>query len=475
MKIEELRVSEILDSRGESTIEFGITTPHGTFIGSSPSGKSTGKYEAPTYRNGLVGDIQAIKAKEAAIKELYFNHFIDLAKLELLLKRDVGANTLIALESAILKAMAAEQKKQVWQILNANAKRLPIPVVNIIGGGKHTKESRKPDFQEFLVIPNAESLIENKRVVKEIYNKLPWKLRFRDKKLFINKNDEGAYNTKMANNEVLAFLSEFDIKLGLDVAASSFYKTENYLYNNPLKVMGREEQIKSIINTIKNFKLFYVEDPVEEEDYEGFAEIKKETDCLIVGDDLIATHPERLKKSIMENSINAVIVKPNQSGSLLEVKKIVEIAKAHDLKIVFSHRSGETQDSILADLAFAFESDYIKISLGEGDSTKWQRLEGIERFLKGEVTEEQAVQQEEVLDLRLTKEEAKVLEQPVKPVTSASIEIKEERQNFKEKVASEMKDREKHIDYFKDKYGKKGINSKLEDKDKYKYSFERKK
>ena len=177
----------------------------------------------------------------------------------------------------------------------------------------------------------------------------------------------------------------------------------------------------------------------------------------------------------MENSINAVIVKPNQSGSLLEVKKIVEIAKAHDLKIVFSHRSGETQDSILADLAFAFESDYIKISLGEGDSTKWQRLEGIERFLKGEVTEEQAVQQEEVLDLRLTKEEAKVLEQPVKPVTSASIEIKEERQNFKEKVASEMKDRAKHIDYFKDKYGKKGINSKLEDKDKYKYSFERKK
>lgn len=426
MKIEKLEVEEIFDSRNEKTIQFTIMTENGSFIGSSPSGKSKGKHEAPDYRGGLKNDIEKIKIREEEIEELFFEKFSDLIKLELLLKRDVGANTLIALESAILKAMASEQKKQVWQLIDEKAKKIPVPIVNVIGGGKHTKEKIKPDFQEFLIIPKSKNIIENKKIVSEIYEKIANKLRWKEKKIFLGKNDEGAYNTTMTNIEVLEFLRQFEeVNLGIDVAASEFYKGQTYLYSTPMRILSREDQIKSMINTIKNQNLFYVEDPLEQEDFHGFVEILNETKnkCLIVGDDLTATHPERLKKAISMNAINSIIVKPNQSGSLLEVKKIIEIAKESGIKTIMSHRSGETDDSILADLAFGFQVDFIKISLGKGRESKWERLIGIEKYLSGEIVEEKIDEKEEI------------------------------------QVVKEMKERAKKSSYF--------------DKEKYKYSFEK--
>lgn len=381
MKIEELQIEEILDSRKEKTIQITIKNKQGSFISSSPSGKSRGKFEAVPYRNKIQDDIEKIKEKEDALKQIEFTGFGDLIKLEILIKREIGANSLFALEASILKAIAGEKKKEVWQLINPGAKKIPIPIVNVIGGGKHS-QGKKPDFQEFHIIPNSNSIQKNKEIVEKIYKEIGRKLRWKEKKLFLSKNDENAYNTELTNAEVLEFLSQFNVYKGIDVAASEFFKGGHYLYNNPIRTLSKEEQIKYIIELTKRFKILYIEDPLEQEDFDGFANILEEVKAMVVGDDLVVTNPKRLKRAVSYNSTNAVIVKPNQSGSLLEVKKFIELAKHTDIKTIMSHRSGETDDNILADLAFGFQTDFIKISLGRGRDSKWERLMGIERSLK---------------------------------------------------------------------------------------------
>ncbi len=197
--------------------------------------------------------------------------------------------------------------------------------------------------------------------MREIYNKL---------KKILNATsitDEGAWQVSMSDEEVLGALSQFKrIKLGADIAASSFYKNNHYLYKD--KTLTSEFQILYINDLIKKYNLFCTEDPLQEEDFQGFAKIKRTNSTFIIGDDLTATQPERLIKAIKNKSINAMIIKPNQNGSLLEVAKIFEICKKNKIKTILSHRSGETLENSLADLAFAFEADFFKA----GVATKWR-------------------------------------------------------------------------------------------------------
>jgi len=182
----------------------------------------------------------------------------------------------------------------------------------------------------------------------------------------------------------LDVLKKTNLPLGVDVAASSFYKRKKYNYMNPIFKRTEEEQLMYISNLANNFKLLYIEDPFQEEDFESYSKlVKKCPDSLIVGDDLIATNPKRLQKAVEMKSIDAVIIKPNQIGSLLKVKEAVEIAKKNNIKIIFSHRSGETEETILADLAFGFQADFFK-SGTEGDARekKIKRLIEIEKSLK---------------------------------------------------------------------------------------------
>ena len=182
----------------------------------------------------------------------------------------------------------------------------------------------------------------------------------------------------MEDEKVLDFLEKTGLKKGVDVAASEIFHNGFYLYNNNLRVLKREEQIKHIIKLASQHKLAYIEDPLEQEDFSGFAEIKNRVNGIVVGDDLTVTHPERLRRAIKENSVNGVIVKPNQVGSLYELKKFVEMAKQNKIGTIMSHRSGESEDNILADLAFGFQTDMIKISLGKNRQEKWDRLIEIE-------------------------------------------------------------------------------------------------
>jgi enolase len=377
----------ILDSRGEKTIYVSVKTNAGIFGASSPTGKSKGKHEAKSYMKSLDEDIRMLKKFSEYFSSENLEKFDDLRRVEDIMDRQIGANTLFALESAILKAAATEQKKEIWQLINPKAgssKKSPRLAGNCIGGGKHSPKGKKPDFQEFLLIPNMKSVKENWEKSKKLKEEAKISLKIMDRNFKGQKNDEDAWAASLNEKEVLEILSRFGIPLGIDAAASGFFKRKTYHYENPMLKRTEEEQMDYISNLIKNFNLFYIEDPFDEEDFGSFAKLlKKCPNSLIVGDDLTATSSKRLEKAIEMKSINAIIIKPNQCGSLLEVKRVCEMAEKHGIKKIFSHRSGETNETILADLAFGFGADFMKCGItGKEREAKIKRLIQIEKRMK---------------------------------------------------------------------------------------------
>jgi enolase len=356
MKIRGVSAKAILDSRKEKTVLVSIKTDVGEFSASSPSGKSTGKYEAKSYHTSLEGDIKAIKQLSDYFSEEIIEKFEDLRRIEDIVDRQIGANTLFAFESAILKAIAKEKKKEIWELISPNAKTFPLLVGNCIGGGKHSTLLRKPDFQEFLLVPETKNVKEAFEINKKIKIEVKEILARGDSKFKGEKNDEDAWAVSLNEKEVLDVLKKTRLKLGVDVASSSFYKRKNYNYKNPVFKRNKEEQLEYMSNLIKNFNLYYIEDPFDENDFEGFAKLlERFSYVLIVGDDLTTTNPERLKKAIKMKSINAII----------------------------SHRSGETEETILADLAFGFQTDFFKCGItGKEREAKIRRLIEIEKSLK---------------------------------------------------------------------------------------------
>ena len=377
--IKKVSAKETFDSRHEKTISITINTNVGNFSASSPNGKSKGKHEAKPYKKDLKEDIEAIKKFSNYFLEENMENFDDLRKIEDIVDGFIGANTLFAFQSTVLKALAHKQKKEVWQLINTNSKKFPRLLGNVIGGGKHS-HGKKPDFQEFLLAPNLNSVKENFELSKKIKKELENVLKDNDGKFDSKKTDEDAWRTELNEKEVLEVLKKIKIPIGVDVAASSFCKRKKYNYENPMLKRTEEEQLLYLTNLIKNFNMFYIEDPFNENDFESFSKLlKKFPDKLIVGDDLTVTNTTRLKKAIEIKSINGIIVKPNQTGSLLEVKEVCDLAKKNNIKIIFSHRSGETEENILADLAFGFGADFIKTGItGKGRESKIKRLIEIE-------------------------------------------------------------------------------------------------
>ncbi|MBS3085017.1 hypothetical protein J4411_03865 [Candidatus Pacearchaeota archaeon] len=374
----------IKDSRGELTVEIFIRTNVGKFSSSAPNGKSKGKYEAKPYVKSINKDIESLEKLSDYFSDEHIEKFSDLRRIEDIVKGHIGANTLFALESAVLKAVSKEQKKEIWQLINPDAKSLPRLAGNSVGGGMHSLTAKKPDFQEFLLIPHSKSPKENQKTNLEAKEKIREFLKKKDSKFNDKKNDENAWMTALNEKEVLDILNELKIPAGIDVAASSFYKRKKYYYKNPPLDRNKEEQIMYLKNLIKNYNIFYIEDPFDEEDFESFAKLLKICpNSLIAGDDLTATNCKRVERAIEEKSINALIIKPNQNGSLIEVARVVEIAKNKGIKIIFSHRSGETKENILADLAFGFGADFIKCGItGKEREAKIDRLIEIEKKMR---------------------------------------------------------------------------------------------
>ena len=397
MFIKEAEARSIKDSRGERTIEIEIESGLGVFKASAPAGKSKGSYETPAYsQRGFEWSLKLAKKFCSKLKGKNFpiTRFSDLENFERLIKsfesnyEKFGANATYALETAFLKAAAANNRKQLWEFIKGDRKiKVPMPVGNCIGGGMHSGDSkeRKPDFQEFLLIPKEETFmkaVSNNIHAYEFAEKL---LKKKESKWVMKKNDESALKTELSNEDVLETLSEitkkFGSRIGIDAASSTFFHGNYYNYKNKELTRNNVEQEEYIRMLIEKYNLFYVEDPFQEEDFSGFAELMKhvKNGALIVGDDLTVTHFERIKRAVEKKCVNAVIIKPNQNGYIMDVARIIEYCKEKKIKIILSHRSGETMDNALADYAIGFQADFIKTGImGRERLVKLKRIMDIE-------------------------------------------------------------------------------------------------
>ena len=359
-----LNVSKILNSRGEPTIQVG----YNGFTGSAPEGKSKGSFEARSYLTSIDDEIS--KLKELNIPEV--NSFEEFSKIEGLMK-SFGSTARIAVEFAIMQS-------KTYSFLNG--RKLPRPIGNVIGGGMH-REGSTLEFQEFLVIDS-----KSRSFVKAAENNMKFH-KFIGEKLSKNpdnfhgeKTDEGAWSPSMNNEEVLDLLNKyckkFGLRMGVDIAASSFFRNNLYTYAD--KQLTKDEQIDYVNSLIKKYDLYYVEDPLHENDFLGFSHINKR--ALVVGDDLIVTNMDRLRQALQLNSVNAFIVKPNQCGSLIKVKEIVDYAKSLGVVPIISHRSGETMDTTISHLAVGLEIPIIKCGIfGKEREVKIKELIDIENSL----------------------------------------------------------------------------------------------
>ena len=405
-KIIDITSREILDSRGNPTVETKVYTEKGNMgVFSVPSGASTGSKEALELRDNderyfgkgvlkAVYNVELIKEKLIGI-EVSEQRKIDEIMIEFdgtPNKSRLGANAILSVSVACLKAAALDNGLEIYEYLNKREKRMPYAMFNIINGGKHS--SNNLDIQEFMIVPKFKEFKETLRAASEIFNQL--KSLLIKQGLSVNVGDEGGFAPDLKSNEealslIMKSISEagyipgVNVFIALDVAASSLYNKNNDTYkldNNSLK---REELLDYYVSLVKNYPIISIEDAFDEEDYEGFKMI---TEVLgkkisIVGDDLFVTNKELLKKGIENKMCNAILIKLNQVGTFYETLETIVLAKQHNYTTIISHRSGETLDTFIADLAVSLNIPFIKTgSVTRGERVcKYNRLMEIEEEL----------------------------------------------------------------------------------------------
>lgn len=401
--IEDLIARKIFNNRGEETIEVDVITTSGFGRASAPAGKSRGKAEVAYYPQGGVD--QAVKkvdeliAPELAGLNSDFQEEIDSTLHEIDGTTNfklLGGNTAFAVSVANAEAAANSHGLLLFQFLGGNtANTLPYPLGNTISGGEHAR-GKAPDIQEFLALPHgAETFMEAATANAQIHKKIGEALKKKDKLFSGGKSSEGAWIANIGNLDAFEVISkaceevgnelDFECGFGIDVAASSLWKEneEKYIYQCDGKKRDAGEQLDFLLDLIEKYHLVYVEDPFHEEDFDSTAKLtKKAKNCLICGDDLFTTNNERLSHGIKLNAANAIIIKINQIGTLTDALETIENAQKHGYTTVLSHRSGDTCDWHIAQLAVAFKCPIIKTGVVEGARiAKINELVRIEHFL----------------------------------------------------------------------------------------------
>jgi enolase len=390
MKIEDIKVRRILDSRGEETMEVDILSEDIKERASVPIGKSLGKHEAicldcEKIEKNLPEFLENIKNLDFKDSKDFDNFLIERAGKN---KEKLGANFTLGASIAFARILAKKEGLELWEYLTEEYTKqhenetkqhekfyVPGLIINIIGGGVHSFNNL--DFQEYWLVGRRLTQTERRHTqtgedfnvllskILNIINKLEEKL---PKPL--GRNDEGAFCTNFSDNyEPFVYLKEFknDFELGADIAANQITKLVNW---------------KRIYEKLKLLDVKYLEDPFKEDNFEDFANLRKQG-FKVIGDDLTITNVERLKIALEKNSVDGVIVKPNQVGTILETFEFVKLAKENNLFTIFSHRSGETNDHWLIDLGIAFKADFFKIGppLQGERVAKYNRLrEILEKF-----------------------------------------------------------------------------------------------
>lgn len=424
LKIKEIIAREILDSRGNPTIETKIILDNGLFAKASvPSGASTGTYEALELRDGDakrfdgLGVLKAIKNIETKIASKLIG--IDVTKQEdiddLMIKLDgtknkskLGANAILSISLACARVGALSKKEELYEYINKSYQfkdksyKLPTPCFNIFNGGKHADTNL--DFQEFMIIPlthfiKGEKIISFHKQVRmgaEIFHKLGQVLK--QAGFDTDVGNEGGYAPDIVSSiqaiELIiasaikaGYIPGKDFGLGVDVGSSGLYdqQTKKYIFKLDKAYFSNSTLVGLYHEWLRKYPFIYIEDGLAEDDWQGWKELTKELgqELLIVGDDLFVTNEQRLCQGLKEKVANSIIIKPNQIGTLTETINCVKLAQKHNYKIIVSHRSGETCDDFISDLSVAVSADYIKSgSLSRGERVaKYNRLMEIENQL----------------------------------------------------------------------------------------------
>ncbi|MCQ2454914.1 MAG: phosphopyruvate hydratase [Clostridia bacterium] len=387
MKIKDIKAYELLDSRGNPTVGTKIILSDGSSgFAISPSGASTGIHEAHELRdkqetryNGkgtkvAVNNVNTIIKKSIIDRNFETQKEFDKYLIELdgtENKSKLGANAILSASLGFSKALASHSNMPLFEFLNENKNdlTLPRPMMNILNGGAHA--SNNIDIQEFMIIPMFNSTFAEKlEVCAEIYHKLGKILNAKGYSTGVG--DEGGYAPKLENEEeAIEYILEAiiksgnnigEVKIALDIAASEWYNAGKYHKPKQNKTFSAEELIEYYENLVKQYPIVSIEDPLGEDDFENFKILTEKTGdkIQIVGDDLFVTNIDRLNIGIREKIANAILIKPNQIGTLTETIEVIKAAKNNGYNTIISHRSGETEDTTIADIAVALGVGQIK-------------------------------------------------------------------------------------------------------------------
>lgn len=381
MKIKNVIGREVLDSRGNPTVEVDVILEN-NIVGRAivPSGASTGEREALEMRDGGsryngLGVLKAVNNVNTILKDsivgmdVFEQQKIDYKMIDVdgtPNKSNLGANAILGVSMAVLKAAANCDNMQLYKYVG-NGTSLPVAMMNILNGGCHADNNL--DFQEFMIVPNRDSIHERVRVGAEVFHTL--KKLLKEKGYFTGVGDEGGFAPNLSSNEeafqliieaikMAGYTPGKDVNLAIDVAASELY--ENGKYNIDVKGFTTEELIEYYDELINKYPIISIEDPLDQNDWDGFADITKRLKdrVQIVGDDLFVTNKKYLEKGIRLGCCNAILIKVNQIGTITETLETIELAKENNCNIIISHRSGETEDTTIADLAVGLNVGQIK-------------------------------------------------------------------------------------------------------------------
>lgn len=389
--IENVLIRKISDSRGNPTVEVEIITTNGNGIAAAPSGASTGALEVTAFPpmgidklisehgSEIVSKLKGLPVENIRIIDEIMKNLDGTEDLS-----TFGGNTIVAISLAAAKAAASSHDMPLYRFLGNNLlNEIPYPLGNMINGGVHVGKTRQvetswigaPDIQEFLVVPaGATNIKEAIFANSAVHKKIGDLIRTKDPLFTGGKGDEGGWAPNLSDYEALEIQSKaceevgnelgIEIKLALDLAPSGLWDNTKkvYVYGRQNVTRDTGEQIDFVTEIIDTYDLFYVEDPLHENDFEGFAELTRKVgdQCIICGDDIFVTNADILSKGIEIGAANAIIIKPNQIGTLSDAYETVKLAKDNDYIPVVSHRSGETTDETIAHLAVAFSCPLIK-------------------------------------------------------------------------------------------------------------------
>lgn len=396
--IKDIIAREILDSRGVPTVEADLILEDGTKVTASvPSGASTGANEALELRDGDErfhgqGVLKAVNNVNTTIKEALVGQKLNQEKLDRLLieldgtenKRKLGANAILAASLVIMKAIAKTEKKELYETLG-DGRIIPRLMVNIMNGGAHASSGL--EIQEFMIVPNTKNYSEDLRCASEVFHSL--KILLEKDKQMTTVGDEGGFAPRLKKNEhALNYIVKAiehagykpgkDVFIALDSAATEFYHNGKYKINK--KLISKEKLINYYLNLIEKYPIISIEDAFAEDDVEPMKELTRLAgkDILLVGDDFFVTNTKYLEDGIKNKYNNSILLKPNQIGTITEMKEAINLAKDNNFKTVISHRSGETEDNYIADIGVGFNIDYIKT----GSVSRSERLSKYNRLLR---------------------------------------------------------------------------------------------